>query len=244
MVNRLSTAFFPPHKLSQAIESLAFIGNCIVCGHRSLRDIDICQACEDDLPWSQHQCQRCALPTPTDTKMCGQCILSPPTFHYALSVWVYAAPVAQLISAFKYQHCYSYGKVLAKIAAKTIASTHLHKPDLLIATPLHWWRHLRRGFNQSDYICNYWSQTLNIPIYRGIQRIKATPAQQSLHLQQRRRNISGAFRMKPSGTLNGQTVAIVDDVLTTGATANELSRCLLQAGASKVYLWCLARTPR
>jgi ComF family protein len=248
MVNRFLSRAIPFRALLHAIESVLFTGRCVLCTDRTNRRLDMCEACEIELPWSTEQCSRCALPLPAgithENAVCGLCQIAPPIFDRAQTIWTYSPPIAQLISAFKYQRRFSYGRVLCELASQEIASTHLltPKPDYLVATPLHWRRHLHRGFNQCDHIATFFSNSLGIPVFRGVKRVKATPAQQSLDSLQRHDNIAGAFEVKSTESLQGRCVAVVDDVMTTGATANELSQCLLDAGVNEVHIWCLART--
>ena len=236
MVNRF---FRPP----------ALIGQCILCGDAGQPGLDICLPCLRELPVIHHCCQQCALSLSDPASLlCGLCVQNKPPFSRARALWHYQAPIAQLISGFKYNRRYSFGNTLAIIMADSIVSAHLHgemyrpSPDLIIPTPLHWYRRLRRGFNQSEQLACVLSERLNIPMLRAIKRRKATPPQQSLNAQQRKNNLRKAFEV--TDDIRNLHVAVVDDVMTTGATATEISHCLLDAGAREVEIWCLARTPR
>ncbi len=249
MVNRFFHAFLRKLPLSLA-------GQCILCGannHRNCttnalrldrRNLDLCLACENDLPSINHGCQHCALPLAVKSaRDCGQCLRSPPPFKRTIAAWPYSPPIAQLISGFKYNRHYSYGQSLGKVLASKLASTYKHNniPQLIVPTPLHWWRQLQRGFNQSEQLASCLSSQLQVPISRAVKRIKPTPPQQTLNAQQRRHNLQGVFTV--TRPVRGKRLALVDDVMTTGATAAEISRCLLSAGALEVHVWCLARTP-
>lgn len=219
-------------------------GHCVLCGCASGRPLDLCPDCEADLPWLQQACRRCALPLAhTDKQYCGRCQRSPPPFVRAEATWHYAAPVAQLIGGFKYHSHYSYGHVLAKLCPKKIVSTYYDRPvpDLIVPTPLHWWRQLGRGFNQSEQLARQLAAATDRPVCRAVLRHRRTPPQQGLNAQQRQKNLQSAFRTVLP--VAGRSVALVDDVMTTGATASAISHCLLAAGATQVHLWCLARTP-
>jgi ComF family protein len=158
-------------------------------------------------------------------------------------MWQYRYPIAQLIADFKYHRHYSYGHNLAKAASIRFASAYLNEqyPDFLVPTPLHWRRRLMRGFNQSEQLAATLSSSLQIPVAPLLKRPQYTAPQQSLNRPQRQQNLRGAFSV--SGNVEGKRLAIIDDVMTTGATATEISRCLLQAGAAEIHIWCLARTP-
>ncbi len=115
-------------------------------------------------------------------------------------------------------------------------------PDLIVPVPLHWRRRFIRGFNQSQWLANYLGRQLNISVdNKLLMRIRNTPPQQQLRRKQRQKNLKGAFQVKRP--VEGQHIALIDDVVTTGSTVSELSRLLKKAGASRVDIWCLARTP-
>ena len=220
-------------------------GRCILCSGSGQLGLDLCLACEREFPFLGPNCISCALPmTQLDERYCGQCLHSPPAFSRTEAIWEYHPPIAQLISAFKYNRQLSYGNVLFKIAASRFASAYYHSlyPDILTPVPLHWRRRLVRGFNQSELIAQHLAKQLHIPLMRTLKRTKSTASQQSLDANTRRRNLKGAFRVTEH--VEGKVIAVVDDVMTTGATAEEISKCLLHAGAKQVHIWCLARTPR
>jgi ComF family protein len=108
---------------------------------------------------------------------------------------------------------------------------------------MHWRRRLQRGDNHAHYLAQIFSEQLGIPLLRGVKRQRYTQPQESLSKAQRRANLKRAFAVSSKLDLTGMRLAIVDDVMTTGATANALSQCLLNAGATQVHIWCLARTP-
>lgn len=241
------------HRLGWAIAP----GCCILCGCDSRRQLDLCAPCEASLPaMPEHYCYQCAHPLHSASiselgspaaQLCGQCLARPPLFQRSLCGWLYQYPMRELIGGFKYRHQFSYGRVLAQLLSKKVSAHYLPSelPELLVATPLHWRREFTRGFNQSEQLCRQLSKTLNIPRCRPIRRVQATPPQQSLHAQQRRRNLRHAFRLAPNASrlLQGRRVALIDDVITTGTTANTISKQLLAAGAREVHIWGLARTP-
>lgn len=227
------------------ISALSPPGHCLFCEAASPRDIDICRACRLDLPWLEPGCERCAqpLPDPESNDLCGRCLVQPPHFSRAHACWAYRPPLSRAIVRYKYHRTQSIGRSLSILAAEQIASAYLQDdlPDVITYVPLHWRRYLRRGFNQSEAVARTLAARLRIPLLPLLQRTRATPPQQSLDAEQRHRNLRGAFTCREQ--LDGHRVALVDDVITTGATANEISRLLLKAGAREVHLWCLAKTP-
>ncbi len=226
-----------------ALSSLELCGRCILCDDIGQPGLDICQDCEAPLPRLGSHCRRCALPLPNlDQTLCGQCQLQPPPFQRVVAIYLYQYPIAELIAGFKYKKQLSYGRTLSKIALKGFVSAYSgDMPDIITATPLHWRRRLKRGFNQSEHIASYLAKALGIRSLPLLKRCQFTPPQQQLDAQQRRHNLSRAFAA--TSALKGQSVAVVDDVMTTGATATEISKVLLKAGAGEVHIWVLARTP-
>ena len=197
----------------------------------------LCAACEATLPYlTTGHCPVCALPT-LDNAICGHCLQHPPHFLRTEAVFSYAFPLDKLVLAFKYG-----GKFhLAKLFGEKLAQRMTSKPDCLVAMPLHPIRLRERGFNQSLLIAQYLGNQLNLPVLPfACQRIRNTPSQSKLPLKERGKNMRNAFSC--TNAVAGKHVAIVDDVMTTGATMNELAMVLLNAGASEVSALILART--
>jgi ComF family protein len=149
-----------------------------------------------------------------------------------------------MIQRFKFNGSLPEGTVLGTLLAARIASAYAAGPvpGLIVPVPLHWRRLLTRGHNQSALVARVVGRTLGIPVaYRQLRRRRHTPAQSSLSRSARQRNLVGAFQV--CGELPSTSVALVDDVMTTGATANAIARCLRAAGADEIHVWLLARTP-
>jgi ComF family protein len=190
---------------------------------------------------NSHHCDLCALPLPRGTPRCGACLARPPPFARTLAPWLYEDYLAYIIGRWKYAGQRRLTPLLADLWLEAAGSDG--RMDLLVPVPLHWRRRWQRGFNQSELLsrellalgaANALAPTL-------VKRRRQTPAQQGLHADERRRNLRGAFTVsKPCDNLR---LAVVDDVLTTGATASAVARALRDAGAGHVEIWCLARTP-
>lgn len=145
-----------------------------------------------------------------------------------------------MIKSLKYKHKYFYAELLGKIILESIYSGNSPLPECIIPVPLHALRLLKRGFNHSELIGRYLADHLHIPLeVHCCKRIKNTQQQSDLSVKQRRKNIAGAFSVQ--SPLNFQHIAIVDDVVTTGSTVNELARTLKLAGVSRVEVWACAR---
>ena len=204
----------------------------------------VCEACWPELPWNRQACERCAepLPSPAQT-VCRACARRPPPQQHALTAFRYRAPVAGWLQAYKYAHQLEHAATLARALAERISSTGVPRVDCLIPVPLHRSRQRQRGFNQARELAVPISRHLGIPLADGAAtRIRRTP-KQSLQASraQRRRNLRGASRIERD--LSGLHVALVDDVITTGATVEELARACVLAGAERVEAWAVARTP-
>lgn len=216
-------------------------GTCILCESPSHRALDLCARCESELPWLHNQCTLCGIPLPIGNTICGKCLLYKPPFNRCYSAFIYEYPIDRLILEFKENHRLVIGKILAKLLVESFPE-EFTPPDLLIPVPLHKSSLRRRGFNQSIEIAEVLSDTWSIPIdSRNCRRILRTAEQKSLHTQDRIRNVRGAFTI--DRPYNGQRIAIVDDVVTTGATVSELARLIMSEGAGAIEVICLARTP-
>lgn len=263
---RTPTQWLSIHKLLKTISFSLFPSCCVLCGAESNRLIDLCQHCENGLPHNNRCCVRCSIPLINDSQsdiLCGECIAHPPAFDQCIAPLRYEFPINTLINRFKHQGHFCNSRVLidlllARISANQSKTTELgveeqnlpeknsseinKNPDLIVPVPLHWKRKFVRGFNQSQWLANYLGRQLEINVdSKLLTRTRNTPPQQQLKRKQRQKNLKGAFQV--NHTLNGQHIALIDDVVTTGSTASELARLLKKAGASRVDIWCLARTP-
>lgn len=222
--------------------------HCLLCSE-STEDIrPICLACEADLPWLGDHCDTCALPLPTSGLTCGQCMQQPPAFQQVIAPWTYSFPVDSLITRFKHSAKWPLGRLLAELLAQSLQHRFdeaVARPDALVPVPLAVKRLRQRGFNQAAMLARWLSESLGIPCdERLLQRTQDTSAQQALKADARRKNLRHAFALMPEASIRGRHLALVDDVLTTGATAQALARLLMEAGAARVDVYCLARTPK
>ena len=214
--------------------------SCLVCG-MDASGRGICAPCQTELPNIDHPCPLCALPLATpDALACGRCLADPPPWRRCVSALLYEAPASRLIAGLKYRSRLPVARLLSDLLTAQIGS--LPQVDVILPVPLHWRRRWQRGFNQAEIIADELGRRLHLPVQtRWLQRRHATPAQQSLSAAERARNLRGAFALRHP--VAGCHIALVDDVVTTGNTASEISRLLLQHGAASVEVWSLARTP-
>lgn len=209
--------------------------DCTLCGAESGSEL-LCAACALELPALAECCPQCALPSPGGS-VCGSCLLHPPHFDGTLASWPYEFPCDKLVQALKYRAQLA----LAGFFARRLASRPLPEVDLIVPMPLHAKRLTERGFNQALEIARGLARHLGRPIEpRGVLRVKHTLPQTELPYEERAKNVRGAFLCKLD--LSGARVAVLDDVMTTGATLNELARVLKRAGATRVENFVIART--
>lgn len=215
---------------------------CLVCDGAGQPHRDLCVACNSELPWNEPACARCALPLPTHAARCGDCQVAPPAFERCIAPLRYEAPLDRLLPRFKFHAGLAQGRLLAQLLLERIDTVELREHiDVVLALPLHRSRLGRRGYNQALELARPIAKALARPLRNDLlQRTRATLAQTDLDAAARRRNVRGAFGAAP-GTLQGQRVLLVDDVITTGATASEAARVLLGAGASRVWMLAAAR---
>ena len=205
--------------------------DCLLCGGKDGPEL-LCAACVAELPALPDACPRCALPSPAGA-VCGSCLTHPPHFDATLALWRYEFPCDGLVQALKYRARLA----LAGFFARSLASRTMPEVDLIVPMPLHPRRLAERGFNQALEIARHLGRQIEP---RGVLRVKHTPPQTDLPYEERAKNVRGAFLCKLD--LTGARVAVLDDVMTTGATLNELARALKRAGAARVENLVIART--
>jgi ComF family protein len=211
---------------------------CLLCGSDAGGE-RLCAGCRGDLPWHRMpQCPQCAMPT-ADGQLCGACLKRPPAFVRTRAALTYRFPADQLIQRLKYNGRLAAAPVLGDILAEGVGD--VPPPDLLVPMPLHPARIRERGFNHAGEIARRLAHALDLPLATGVcRRVRDTPPQVALAYDARRRNVRGAFAC--NGDVAGKRVAIVDDVMTTGTSLDELAKTLLKAGAAEVEAWVVART--
>ena len=212
--------------------------DCALCAAAS-GDSVVCAQCEAALPRLAPCCARCAVAL-AHAGTCGRCLRGPPAFDAALAVFEYRFPVDRVIHRFKYSADLAMGRWLALQLARRARDEA--RPDLLVAPPLTVARLRERGFNQAIEIARTVSKRLGVRCaIAALEKVRDTAPQPGLTRSGRRRNLRHAFRCR--ARFSGEHVAIVDDVMTTGATADAIARTLKAAGAGRVSVWAVARTP-
>ena len=212
--------------------------SCVLCGIATNQDL--CEPCYNHLPQlPDNHCPVCLWPVST-AEICGACLTKSPAFTRTIAALRYTFPVDALIHPLKYQTNLAIAPILANLLI-TRLETIERIPDVIIPMPLHPIRLRERGFNQAIEISRYISKQMGIVLLPdSCSRIKHTPPQTGLPWKDRQKNIRKAFSCKID--LSGKHIALVDDVMTTGATLNELSKVLRKQGAAEISNWVIART--
>lgn len=210
---------------------------CRLCGGTA-RGIGLCASCHADLPWlPAAHCPSCALPS-HDGQICGACLRHPPPWLRTRCALLYDFPVDGLVGALKYRGELSLAPILANCLAGSVDRAAI---DALLPLPLHPARLAARGFNQAMELARPLARRLRLPLlHAAARRIRDTPPQAELDRAARLKNLRGAFSVRQA-LITGRRIAIVDDVMTSGATMGELARTLQQAGAAEVECWVVAR---
>jgi len=216
-----------------------------VCCHRPLQVAHhgLCSRCYK--PFSDlTYCGRCGERTLENRPYCGKCLTTPPKWSHMVIASRYEPPLSTLIHRFKFQQQFWLDRTLARtllLAIHQARRTHqLELPQLILPVPLHHFRQWRRGYNQAALIAQYLAQKLRIA-YRDdvIARVKHTHTQRGLSAHARQRNLHQAFAVRKPIVAN--SVALVDDVITTGATLNAISQLLHQQGITAIQVWGICR---
>lgn len=239
----------------------AFPARCVLCSALTGRRIDLCEACENDLPWTGRSCRTCALPLPPGAtgSRCVACVSAPPPFQTATAAFAYRFPVNRMITEFKENRRMAFGAALScllaqslaekltaeKLTAEKLRGTDFLPADTVVApVPLSAGRLRRRGFNQAEEIAQQVSHELGFPLRAGLLKRSRSPGdQKKLGASARKQSVRGTYAVSP-GACAPRSVLLIDDVMTTGATVREISRVLLNAGAMRVNVAILARTPQ
>lgn len=203
--------------------------------------LDLCAACEADLPVHGAACPRCAEAfSETPAGGCPHCAAAPPPYARVVAPFRYAWPVDALVRGFKYHGQLAHGRVLGTLLAEAVLAQGAAVPPLLVPVPLHPARERERGYNQAWELARVAARLLDVEAAPALcVRTRATPPQATLDAPARRANLAGAFAVRrPPGVAH---VALVDDVLTTGATLSALAAALLEAGVRRVDCWTVAR---
>ncbi len=228
---------------------LLWPSRCLVCGEGGGDGVDLCAHCADGVPWNASACLSCAMPLAgggaVQVQVCGACLALAKSARGATALTdvraacIYAAPVDRLLLRFKFHHDLAAGALLAQLMARSLARAA--RPDAVVPVPLHGARLRRRGYDQALELARPLARSLGVPLLDGVlRRVRATTAQSQLNAAQRRSNLKDAFAL-PAGAALPAHVALIDDVMTTGATLKAAALTLRRAGVVRVDAWVCAR---
>lgn len=202
----------------------------------------ICSRCSTTLFSKMCVCPQCGLPAATTRLPCGRCLQKPPPWQRLVAISDYLPPLSQMIHHFKFNGKAELAPALSRLLLLAIRQHNgLPAPEQLISVPLWQRRHWRRGYNQSELLCQALAKWLSTDYQpQAITRIRPTATQHQLSARLRKHNLINAFRLELP--VEGRHMVVVDDVVTTGSTVAEICRLLLRNGAASVQVWCLCRT--
>ncbi len=230
--------------MARALSGLAarLPSQCAVC--RAWDRGGLCTACRARHAAPRPRCQRCAVSVPDGVAECAGCLREPPPYRQACAAVDYAFPWSRLIGAFKFRAALDLASPLAGLVAAAVARQGTRSADLVLPVPLSPERLRERGMNQAWELARRLGATLDLEAQpHALLRLVDTVHLAALPRAERAARIRGAFAVAPAAALRGRHVALVDDVMTSGATVAEASRTLLAAGAASVQVWVVARTP-
>jgi ComF family protein len=230
----------PSFNLLQALPS-----QCLLC--HSWQSGTLCQACSRQWRHPRLRCQRCAIDLPRGhcEGICTQCEDQSPEFDRAITALDYTAPWSPLMARLKFHGATELARPLGRLLADAVAPRR-GRVNLVLPVPLSPKRFIERGYNQSWLIARQVAKRLDLPVRHDVlSKVRHTSRMMSLSAEERRLHIHGAFELTRQGAkaIQGKDVAVVDDVMTTGATLNEIAHVLREGGARSVSVWVVARTP-
>jgi ComF family protein len=219
-----------------------FPAQCCLCLGPGARDQDLCGGCLAELPWLDNTCKTCAIPLNGESSdQCANCLGTPPSLDACHALFAYRPPVDDWIHALKFRHDLAVARLLGNMLSKHMTTRLVTDGFGILPVPLHKRRLAQRGYNQAKELAR---ELLKKPGYKparcDCQRVRHTEPQSTLDRKHRSRNLRGIFKVTTS--LKNQRLLLVDDVMTTGATLNELAAELKRVGASYVEAIVVART--
>lgn len=214
---------------------------CMLCHNFLGSDRGICSACKTLLKSLPDTLCRCGLPTSVGERdqLCGRCIKRPPHYSATVCAWQYDFPLDRLLNRYKHQGELAIEPLLTAIWLERIETLTFNHEALLVPIPMHWRRYWKRGFNQTARLATQLSHHTGLPVCQALAQPHQTPMLQGLKASARRRQIRNRFEVICD--ISQRHLILIDDVMTTGSTANEAARLLMKAGAARVDIWTLCR---
>ena len=221
---------------------------CLACGAGETSAAGLCRDCNVHLLSlvSLRYCPRCGATIgpniPVREDGCRACPNPLPRFAAVVRLGPYTGPLRQVVRSLKYHHQGAPRRLLGRMLAEGLAALHGRQGfDFAVPVPMHWRRRLIRGYDHSRALAGAVAGELGVPVYRELIRMRHTPPQVHLPRSRRIENVRGAFSAPRLRHVEGANILLIDDVTTTGATANEAARALLKAAALRVTLAVVAK---
>ena len=230
----------PWRLLAAGLDTLLAPGVCVACGGEIDDARLLCIDCDGRLPRIAGPCGACGEPMAGPGLVCARCLGNPPRWQRLIAPFAYRGLARDYLLQLKFHEAEYLGRVLCDAGLDAFRAAEI-RPEALLPVPLHRARLLERGFNQAEFVARRLGTALDIELdRRALTRRRATEPQSGLSAARRRDNLRGAFVYDPRQEY--RHVAVVDDIVTSGATAGEITRLLHRAGVDHVEIWALART--
>ncbi|RBP53091.1 ComF family protein [Arenicella xantha] len=219
-----------------------FPKRCLACDRVThTPNIACCDNCYSKLPFQSATCRRCGQRFSGHTDHCGRCIASPPDYDLCYCPFSYESPISDQIIALKYRNHPELARDLGTLLANELQTSVSVLPELIVPVPLHLSRIRERGYNQASLLAKQVGKILDIPVdYTLLEKAVKTKNQAELSLKARSQNLNGCFKLNRK--IEAQNVAIIDDVVTTGATVGEIAKILKKKGVDYIQVWGVAHT--
>ncbi len=219
-----------------------FPAECRLCLAPGARDQDLCEGCLAELPWLGNTCRTCAIPLNGEySDQCAGCLRTPPSLDACHALFAYQSPIDEWIQALKFRNDLAVARLLGNMLSAHMMAGAVTATVSVLPVPLHKRRLAQRGYNQAKELARPLLKKAGYRVARcDCRRLRHTEPQSTLNRKHRSRNLQGIFDVTTS--LQNQRLLLVDDVMTTGATLNELATALKRAGASRVEAIVVART--
>ena len=247
MKPKLSNLPAPVYTIGRGLLDLVMPAHCLNCDSPLRENTLLCTECAGHFRLiKEPRCPRCGKAvgefSTAAEKRCSECVRYSPAFDQATAPLAYDDVVRELILKLKFLRKPVVAECFTTPLADHLASmVWMADVDLVQPVPMHWWRCFRRGYNQAELLAGTICRTFGIPMTNALRRIRLTRPQSRLSRRSRLRNLEGAMKVKPKDAVEGKTILVVDDILTTGTTGSVCADVLKEAGADKVYVLTVAR---
>lgn len=214
--------------------------SCAICQREISKGEILCDSCKVDMPLiGENSCYICGRYVTSDAKVCEACVGKPKNFDNGKVIFVYKDKIKHMVWRFKFNHALDLLNFLIPLSKDKIKEFN-EQIDFVTFVPMRRYAHLVRGYNQSEMFAKSVSQNCQIAFFGEIEKVRNTKKQKTLNFATRKKNLKGAFNV--FGDVKGKTVLVVDDVLTTGATLDEIAIALKKKGAKRVLTLCICAT--